>query len=33
MGRHFNDCLERVQIIWFCVRGAERAKTFSAAAT
>ena len=26
LGRHFNDCSDRVQIVWFCVRGAERAK-------
>src|SRR5215469_14051928 len=32
LGRRFNDCSERVQIVWFCVRGAERAKTFNAAA-
>jgi len=31
VGRRFNDCRERAQIIRFCVRGAERAKTFTAA--
>ncbi len=31
VGRRFNDCRERAQIIRFCVRGAERAKTFKAA--
>jgi hypothetical protein len=30
LGRRFNDCPECVQIIRFCLRGAERAKTFIA---
>ncbi len=32
LGWHFNDCSERVQIVRFCVRGAERTKTFVTAA-
>jgi len=32
LGRPFNDCREHAQIIPFCLRGAERAKTFTAAA-
>jgi hypothetical protein len=31
LGRHFNDCSEHVQIVRFCVRGAERTNTFVAA--
>ena len=30
LGRRFNDCPECAQIIRFCVRGGERAKTFIA---
>jgi hypothetical protein len=32
LGWHFNDCSEHVQIVRFCVRGAERTKTFVTAA-
>jgi hypothetical protein len=31
-GRRVNDCRERTQIIRFCVRGAARPMTFTAAA-